>query len=243
MMGGVGLAIVSSQESAPPVPPTYCDIDGIYRLNSPIDPGFGWAGFLTRTNNDQTGTYTIQSGLAVAKSYGAVTTFGPAPEVFALGSGLKVIEFLWNLPDFTDFGGDVEAKAQLTSYPGFAHSLVLSMTAAGFSSGAAQYYVNMYYGGVNIFNAITTDKPLKTAIEFNAAASTMRIIHNNVDLLLSSNAYTPAGYLAAMQVRESAGNGALRAGMTVGGTLNSRAINITSAGLAGGATDACGVPI
>lgn len=194
--------------------------------------GYGFTDRLTLSNADQTFVYTTQGSLGATQVWAA----GPAVTgTLDASTGITAME--WNLdhePVLT--GGAVgDAIQQLLVFFTGAFAEALKINVSYTPSGKS---VGITLGGVSVFSGSPTVS--RFGVEFNATAGAVRIkVDGGIELLLSSNTYTPQAFTPLAQVAEDAGLSVGFAGQTVGSSFVSDAASYVY-GYTTGAVDLCG---
>lgn len=232
LASGGGAAVLSGLWDMSAVAPISCAY-GLIASEAQV-MSLGFAGKLTMSNADQTGSRTLS---------GAVNTFAAfpdisAPQTFDLTSGKKVVEWEIVMPALDEPTGSAGAQvnivtatmAQVFSFriqrlPGSATTEV-----AVELNGATVYYDNFYAAGTSVV----------VGAEFDSATNTARVILDGNVLTLSSDSYAGSGRNAAVVFIgiEDNNTTGVDIGKTYSVTLRTAASDITQT-YGAGAIDIC----
>ena len=190
----------------------------------------GLDGKLTMSNSEQTGTYTIQGGLASSETFAAGSL-----TAIDYTTGIKATEHIFSLPTIT--GGDglsgVIATASLDENP-FSGSAPVRVKAVAVNDGT-------FLASVMVDNSTVWSGPCAATGRFTIIADgstgALTVKLDGVELTLSDPVYTVQDALLTCSVEEPAGINPLYAGTTASWTLVTNASDLT---YAEGAGTVCG---
>lgn len=231
----IPLGILASQTV--PIAPISC----AYPLNATegeiIAAGFN--GRLDLSDNDQTGSLTLVGSRGT--NFNAAATSGSV-QTLDFTSGKTVVEWATSVPTslVTD-PSEMGIICELFTID-LAHTVSISVGTRTVM-GVDTYVVAVATNGVRQYIDLAVVAPITTvALLIDADVNTLTAYVNNVPLVLTSNAVTPAQYLSLLSCQEDAGLDPADAGKVYSATLHSAAADMTTT-FPAGTKDGCGTII
>lgn len=192
--------------------------------------GLGYDGRLALSNGDQTGTYTIQGGLASSEIYGAGSL-----TAIDFTAGIKAIEHTFSLPTITGGAGAsaIEITASMDENP-FTLSAPVRVKALAKDDGT--FAASVLVDNVTVYSGACSATGRFTIIA-NAGVVTVKL--DGAILTLSDSTFVAQDCLLTCSVLEVAGISGAYTGQTASITLVTSAANMLHA-TGAGASDICG---
>ena len=204
--------------------------------------GAGYAGKLTMTESDQTGAYTVQSGLGAPETHAAAPTnftVGTSAKLDFSGTGKKAVEFQPQQFDLTNVssGTTPYAMGMVVATPDFATLYVVNINHD--DSNPGKYKINTSESGFGVADLVTNISTLPTdvAIVYDGTAGQVYVRYNGTNY--ATTAATLSDMVGALAVTETAGTPAGTAGNVLRGRLETQAGSFTGS-YESGTTDTCG---
>lgn len=192
--------------------------------------GLGYAGRLALSNGDQTGTYTVQTGLLTDKEYVA----GSTTSAVDFASGRKTIEWLYSAPSITGGAGATVLQMDGATFTN-PMTVTTIITCRVLVRDDGTYTANVLLNGSTVYTASCSATGRFTVI-MHASAGRVTVKLNGVTLLLSSSTYTAQDALMGCSVKEFASLSGAHIGKLASWDLVSDSRRIVY----GDGTDKCG---
>jgi len=142
----------------------------------------GYDGRLALSNTNQTGTYSLQSGLVSAESYAAAALSSSV----ALDYGTKAFEWSYSLPTIVGGVGSAAVTISAGAYPvPFSATAIARFECIAFDDGS--FTVSVYNGATQVYTNSGTASGTITMI-FDAASGGFAVKINGTLILLDDNA-------------------------------------------------------
>ena len=194
--------------------------------------GLGYDGRLALSNGDQTGTYTIQGGLASSEIHGAGSL-----TAIDFTAGIKAIEHTFSLPTITGGAGAsaIEITASMDENP-FTLSAPVRVKALAKDDGT--FSASVLVDNVTVYSGACSATGRFTIIA-NGSTGVVVVKLNGSALTLSDSTFATQDGLLTCSVQEVAGISGAYTGQTASITLVTSAANMLHA-TGAGASDICG---
>jgi hypothetical protein len=192
----------------------------------------GLDGKLTMSNGEQTGTYTIQGGLASSETFAAGSL-----TAIDYTTGIKATEHIFSLPTITGGGGAsvIEITASMDENP-FTLSAPVRVKALAKDDGT--FSASVLVDNVTVYSGACSATGRFTIIA-NGSTGVVVVKLNGSALTLSDSTFATQDCLLTCSVLEVAGISGAYTGQTASITLVTSAANMLHA-TGAGASDICG---
>lgn len=183
----------------------------------------GYDGRLSLSGTNQTGTYTVQSGLVAAESY----AMAQLSSAIALNSGTKAFEWNYILPTIIGGAGADAISVTAGAFPNpFSATPIARFEVIAHDDGT--FTLSIFNGATKVYTNSATASGLITMI-FDATAQAFAVKVNGTLIILSNNVYTAQDALLLASITEEAGVNVLFQNETASVSLVSNASSLTYA--------------
>ena len=224
-------------------------LDGLAACDFPLDASqtevsqAGLSGKLTASNGDQTGSYTVQSGLASSQQWAMFPTGALAGTAQTLDVSTGIVGIAFNPDAIAESdGGNTIYRLQFSEPLSAVVAASLTISHSDGVGAAQGYHVyveaNNGASGSFLVSGVAT-KPNQIGLYFDASTGMFGASIDGVDYGPQLSFGTATQLVPVMLVSEGAGQSAGRQGTLFEGTFVTDAADITAA-MPAGAVDACG---